>query len=85
MSVEQDIGDIKKSVQIDLDRATIVVLGDVLTSLTDKLLENKEIDQPQAMALWHLENAIESVCSDSFRPDYPNILAEAKKSMGEFK
>ncbi len=79
------IGDMNKPAQIDLDRATIVVLGDVLTSLTDKLLENKEIDQPQAMALWHLENAIESVCSDSFRPDYPNILAEAKKSMGEFK
>ena len=83
MSMEQNIGDIKKPVQIDLDRATIIVLGDVLTKLTDRLLDNKEIDQPQAMAFWHLENAIESACTDSFRSDYPNILAEAKKSMGE--
>jgi len=80
-----NIGNIKIPVQIELDRATIVVLGDVLTKLTDKLLENKQIDQPQAMALWHLENAIELVCTDSFRPDYSDILAETKKSMGEFE
>jgi hypothetical protein len=61
------------------------VLGDVLTNLADKLLERKDIDEPQAMALWHLENAIESVCTDSFRLDYPDVLAKAKKSMGEFE
>ena len=77
--------DFSEAVSIELNQGTILVLGAFLENLTDELLERKEIDQPQAMALWHLVNAIESVCATSFRSDYPEILAAAKKSMGEFE
>ena len=85
MTTNSNLAARKTPVQIGLDQETIVILGDVLTNLTDKMLENNEIDQSQAMALWQLENAIESVCTVSFRPDYVNILAEVKNSMGELK
>jgi len=84
MSGMVDEIDFSEPVRIELNRGTIVVLGAVLENLADDLLERKEIDQPQAMAIWHLVNAIESVCVDSFKTDYPSILAGAKKSMGEF-
>ncbi len=85
--MSEELGEINfnKPVLIELNRATVVILGEVLENFTDNLLEKKEIDQAQAMAMWHLENAIESVCVDSFRTDYEKILTGAKKSMGEFK
>ena len=84
MGNELEIGEIHAPIQLDMTRATIVILGDLLENLIDNAVERKEIDMPQAHALWYLENAIEQVCADSFRPDYLQILQDAKNSMGEF-
>ena len=83
MGNELEIGDLNSPVQLEMTRATIVILGDLLENLTDKALMRKEIDSAQANALYYLENAIESVCADSFRPDYLKVLQVAKKYMGE--
>ncbi len=83
MGNDLEIGDINAPIQLEMTRATIVILGELLENLTDKALLRKEIDAPQANALYYLENAIESVCADSFRPDYLKVLQEAKKSMGD--
>ncbi len=85
MADKVSVIDFSEPVRVELNRGIILVLGEILETLGDELLERKEIDQPQAMAIWHLANAIEAVCADSFRPDYRARLDGAKKSMGEFE
>src|SRR6185312_551706 len=70
----------RKSIQLDLDHAAALVLFELLADFREEtaLVIPSEAER---FALFSLVCSLESVLAEPFRPDYLEIVSEARKSL----
>jgi hypothetical protein len=68
---------------LNLDRATALVLFELLSSREDEIVSTLRLQVPERNAIWSVVTALEKVLVEPFSPDYAEHLAAARKTLLE--
>ena len=68
-------------ITIKLDKDEALVLFDFLSRINDKELKEIFEDQAEQKALWILEGQLEKQLVEPFKPEYKDIVREARNKI----